>query len=145
MTGGPISDRRRISHEDGKVQFWARAGNQAGGGDGASAPYRLSGVEFVRRWSMHILLKGYTKSRRYGGYSNHHRDRYMSDCAGWLGVPVEQSPPADVVEKPEEEEEETTPECPHCGESMQLIASRIKPAWSNVMWSKYRPWWYEDG
>ncbi|TWT77167.1 hypothetical protein Pla100_63400 [Neorhodopirellula pilleata] len=44
MTGGPISDRRLISHEDGKVQFWARVGDQTGGGDGRSAPYTLTQI-----------------------------------------------------------------------------------------------------
>lgn len=146
MTGGPISDRRLISHADGKVEFWARVGDQTGGGDGASAPYTLSGVEFVRRWSMHILPKGFTKSRRYGGYSNHHRDRYRKQCLTLLRVKEELSPPAEDVEgQPEESAEESTPACPHCGEAMELIATRIKPSWYSVMWSKHRPWWYADG
>jgi hypothetical protein len=145
MTGGPISDRRLISHEDGKVEFWARVGNQTGGGDGASAPYTLSGVEFVRRWSMHILPKGFTKSRRYGGYSNHHRDRYMRDCAEWLSVQEESTPPTATEENPEEEPDESAPKCRHCGEAMELISSSLKPSWAEVMSSKYRPRWYEDG
>ncbi len=118
---------------------------QAVGKGGASAPYTLSGVEFVRRWSMHILPKGFTKSRRYGGYSNYHRDRYMKECAVWLSVQDEPKPPADVEADADEEAEKTTAECPHCGVAMELIASSIKPAWSYVMSSKYRPWWYTDG
>lgn len=30
----------------------------------------LSGVEFTHRWSLHILPKGVTKSRCFGGYSS---------------------------------------------------------------------------
>ncbi|WP_218933914.1 IS91 family transposase [Rubripirellula lacrimiformis] len=144
MTGGPISDRRLISHEDGKVQFWARVGNQTGGGDGRAAPYTLSGVEFVRRWSMHILPKGFTKSRRYGGYSNHHRDRYMKECIALLPVETPPTPTVDEEAGPEEAAEELTPQCVHCGEPMELVQSSFKPSWSDVMFSKYRPRWYAD-
>lgn len=128
MTGGPISDRRLISHEDGKVEFWARVGNQTGGGDGVSAPYTLSGMEFVCRWSMHILPKGFTKSRSYGGYSNHHRDCYMKECAVLLSVQDEPKPSADVEVNADEEAKKTTAECPHCGVAIELIASSSKPA-----------------
>jgi len=66
MTGGPISDRRLVSHEDGGVTFSARVGKTHGGSD-ETEDVPLSGTEFVRRWAMHILPKGYTKSRRFGG------------------------------------------------------------------------------
>ncbi|TWT93492.1 IS91 family transposase [Neorhodopirellula pilleata] len=145
MTGGPISDRRLISHEDGKVQFWARVGDQTGGGDGRSAPYTLSGIEFARRWSMHILPRGFTKSRRYGGFSNRHRDRYLKECAAWMNSQDE--PPQAADAKPEHDEpsdEDTVPTCPHCDEEMELIRWSSKPSWSDVMSSQYRPWWYRD-
>ncbi|TWU32059.1 putative transposase [Novipirellula aureliae] len=145
MTGGPISDRRLISHQDGKVQFWARVGNQTGGGDGRAAPYTLSGMEFVRRWSMHILPKGFTKSRRYGGYSNHHRKRYLQACIALL---PEEETPIPVAEEQATLEglvEELIPQCPHCGEMMELVRSSFKPTWGEVMSSNYCPRWYQDG
>ena len=79
MTGGPISDRRLVAHEHGHVTFRARTGKQPGGSD-ETEDVRLPGAEFVRRWALHILPKGYTKTRRYGGYSNPHRQRYMTAC-----------------------------------------------------------------
>ncbi len=62
LTGGPISDRRLISHERGDVTFWARTGKTPGGGRAETQAYTLSGTEFVRRWSLHILPKGYVKT-----------------------------------------------------------------------------------
>ena len=59
LNGGPISDGRLISHEDGDVTFWAR--NRRG----KSRPFKLSGTEFVRRWSLHISPPGLTRSRPY--------------------------------------------------------------------------------
>ena len=66
-----------MSHENGEVTFFARVGKKTGGDD-ETEPISLPGVEFVRRWSLHILPKGYTKSRRFGGFSNYHRQRYIA-------------------------------------------------------------------
>ena len=65
------------------MTFQVRTGETPAGDDSKTEPYTLSGTEFVRRWSMHILPKGYTKTRRYGGYggySNYHRNRYIEEC-----------------------------------------------------------------
>ena len=85
LTGGPISDRRLVSHEDGIVTFSARIGKTHGGSD-ETEEVELTGAEFVRRWCLHILPKGYTKTRRFGGYSNHHRQRYIAECRELLAV-----------------------------------------------------------
>jgi len=87
MIGGPISDRRLVSHEDGGVTFSACVGKTHGGSD-ETEDVPLSGAEFVRRWAMHILPKGYTKTRRFGGYSNHHRKRYIAECRELLAIIV---------------------------------------------------------
>ena len=43
------------------------------------------GFEFVRCWCLHILPKGYTKTRRFGGYSNHFK-RYLAECRQLLAI-----------------------------------------------------------
>ena len=152
LTGGPISDRRLISHQDGDVTFWARTGNTPGGGNRAAASqaYTLSGSEFVRRWSLHILPKGYVKTRRYGGYSNRHCKRSIAECRDLLianGV----EPAADSVADSAEPGESPAPEpvgdcrCPQCGELMRCIAATDRSSWSTVMSSPNRPIWYDDG
>jgi hypothetical protein len=84
MTGGPISDRRLISNEEGVVTFWARSKDKGNGNK--SEPYPLRGTEFVRRWVMHILPKGYTRSRAYGGYHGTKRVEYLERCRNLLGI-----------------------------------------------------------
>lgn len=82
VAGVAISDRRLISHEKGQVTFWARQAGHDGVTSGlesesdgnsprrrASHPYTLSGAEFVRRYGMHILPKGFTRVRYFGFYS----------------------------------------------------------------------------
>ena len=84
LTGGPISDGRLISHEQGEVTFWARSKNKQTGNQ--PRPFTLPGVEFVRRWSMHILPKGFTKTRAYGGFSCRHRQDYLRRCRELLRI-----------------------------------------------------------
>jgi Putative transposase len=66
MTGGPISDRRLIEVKKGRVYFWARSSDKSG----RKVSVSLSTLEFIRRWTLHILPKGFTKVRCYGGWSN---------------------------------------------------------------------------
>ncbi len=149
MTGGPISDRRLVSHENGKVIFRARSGKTPGGNPTDTETVSLSGSEFVRRWSMHILPKGYVKTRRFGGYSNHHRQRYITECHDLLlAEGVEQVEPQ--TEPPESAEPPTAERsyelnCPDCGAAMLCIAATDRRSWSVIMNSLARPTWYDDG
>jgi len=138
MTGGPISDRRLASHEDGIVTFSARTGKTHGGSD-ETENVELTGIEFVRRWSLHILPKGYTKTRRFGGYSNHHRQRYITECRELLDV-VESNPAAEAV-SPEVPREHL---CPNCNIPLRLVSYIDRPGWAVVMNGPHRPNWYDD-
>jgi len=68
LTGGPISDRRIIKADDDEVWFWARPKKDSSDSQqrrslNTPQPYRLSGLQFVRRWTLHILPKEFTRSR----------------------------------------------------------------------------------
>ncbi len=68
-----IPDRRLLELKDGRVYFWARSKDKSG------RPVResLPTLEFIRCWTLHILPKGFTKSRCYGGWSNTRRQAYQ--------------------------------------------------------------------
>ncbi len=57
LTGGPISDKRIVGEEGGRIYFKARSEHKGGGQVTASLP----ALEFVRRWSLHILPKDFTR------------------------------------------------------------------------------------
>jgi hypothetical protein len=152
LTGGPISDRRLVSEEDGFVTFHARAGDKIGGST-ETIPVRIPGAEFVRRWCLHILPKGYTKSRRFGGYSNHHHNRYLADCRDLLAaVAAETCATAAPSLKETEDSEAVLDECdpvdnrcaccPKCQGRMRRIDFVRKPSWRIVMHGPHRPQWY---
>ena len=150
LTGGPISDARIIAADEREVTFWAREGKTTGGDD-RRVPVTLPLEEFTRRWSLHILPGGYTKTRRFGGFSNTRRDRYLERCAIQLEATAE-GLSADAMEfdvpslvghdenaaEPGEEKEA----CPVCGAQMRLIDHSEKPRWRDILNSPHRPPWY---
>ena len=150
LTGGPISDRRLISHEHGHVTFLARSGTTSGGGNGECLPHTVTGIEFVRRWSQHILPKGFVKTRRYGGYSPRHCQRYLAECRELLATPLMASvvPPTEPAIEPSVPPDtiiamkSVEPQCPKCGKPMLCISTGERPGWHHVMNGEHRPKWY---
>jgi len=141
LTGGPISERRLVSHESGQVTFTARKGTTTGGSDELEE-VTVSGVEFVRRWSLHIHPKGYTKTRRYGGFSHRHRQRYLEQCGKLL------SKGAASTDNPADERSDDVVRehlCPQCESIMSCVDGTDRPGWKIVMASPHRPMWYDDG
>jgi hypothetical protein len=129
MSGGPISDRRLISDEDGIVTFWARSKDK--GKKKRSEPFPLKGTEFVRRWTMHILPKGYTRSRAYGGYHGTKRDDYLEICRQLLGIEVDDPHPTSTDDR-FEGTTSSEPKCPHCDIAMECIRQQSRPSWKKI-------------
>ena len=156
LTGGPISDRRLISVDDDRVTFWARAATTAGG-DRRQVPVSLPAVEFVRRWTLHILPHGYTKSRRFGGWSNTRRQSYLTQCKELLGIKPSEaatdplpcddsSSRRDLTELDDAGDSEYSKArlcCPHCQRQMRPLAFQDKPSWRVLMNGPRRPAWYQ--
>ena len=129
MTGGPISDRRLISDEDGLVTFWARSKDKRKGKGKRSERFPLKGTEFVRRWTMHILPKGYTRSRAYGGYHGTKRAVYLDRCRELLGIAADD--PA-TTDDHLDVREASGPTCPHCEIAMLCILQQSRPSWKKI-------------
>lgn len=142
LTGGPISDARIISANEREVTFMARAGKKSGG-ESQQIPITLPIGEFVSRWSLHVLPKGYTKTRRFGGWSNTRRDAYLERCSILLEAASDDLPAAAVDFDPLAFEQDAEPICcPGCGSEMILQREVLQPSWPDVMASTDRPWWY---
>ena len=126
LTGGPISDRRLIEESNGNVAFLVRAG------DGSDKQIRVerSGTEIVRLWSLHILPKGFTKSRFFGGWSNNQRATFLDRCRKLrhLSVSIPPIEPAEMPKKSEEKEVKNLV-CPKCEAAMDLESSQQRPSW----------------
>jgi len=141
LTGGPISDRRLIDHQDGKITFWARGHDKKSGNQ--REPCTLRGAEFTRRWALHILPKGFVKSRCFGGFSCRHRKTYLDRCRTLLDL--EEAVPAaspEAVTKAAEKSP-TTPRCPRCQTPMTCVSEGERVSWRKVLDGRHRPPWYD--
>ena len=86
LGGGPIADSRIVSCGDSTVTFLARSGEQTGGSR-QQQPITLTQLEFTRRWCLHILPSGFTRTRRFGYWSNTNREQAVERIA----IALEQS------------------------------------------------------
>lgn len=153
MTGGPISDRRLVSCENDIVTFMARSKDKTKSKH--QVPVKLSGVEFTRCWSLHILSKGFTRTRCYGGYSSRYRKRFIARCKELCPVSAA-APAADPVSGPEPEKdreaallvEDRAPFCPQCRpqceQRMTLIRDTPRPSWRELFYGPAHPAWFES-
>jgi hypothetical protein len=74
-----ISNARLVDiGDDGAVAF--RAKDYAEGEGGKAKTLRLSAEEFLRRFSQHILPRGFVKIRHYGLLANHDREKRLCLC-----------------------------------------------------------------
>ena len=137
LAGGPIANGRIISADQNEVSFWARpkkpaAGHKRHRGMNQARPFRLNARQFMQRWALHILPKGFTRSRRYGGYHGSKREAYLQRCRQLQ--PKDQQEQTSTTDLPELETELTaaTPNCPHCQTEMICIQWQRRPSWREV-------------
>jgi hypothetical protein len=155
VSGGPISNRRLVSWENGQVTFLARSKEDALPGQAKEkVPITISEVEFVRRWATHILPKGFTRVRHYGMSANRHRAAYLKKCRELLGSDdkpasagnseqdEQASEPVDRWDLADEGPAIPTYRCPKCGKPMRCLEFSRRPSWKVTMTGKYRPEWY---
>jgi hypothetical protein len=138
MTGGPISDRRLIKVQDDRVYFWARSEDKSGKMVEVSQTIN----SFISNWTLHILPKGFTKARCYGGWSNRRREAYQQQCdrlqpAGPVTDALQSDrsaadvpPPVDAVRK-----------CPQCETPLELESSERRPSWRELFYGPDHPQW----
>jgi hypothetical protein len=75
---------------------------------------------------MHILPKGYTRSRYFGGYHGSKRKDYLNRCREYLTIAG--PPPI----KPPERIEPTLPKCPRCDVEMCCLEKQQRPSWKDI-------------
>jgi hypothetical protein len=142
MTGGPIADSRLIRQQEDKIVFWARSKDKRRGNRQEEFPLKC--IEFVRRWAMHILPKGFTKTRRYGGFSGSQHQEYLERCQELLSIEpaAAEASPAKPVSDGE------LLKCLRCQCELECIQATRRPSWREVFerlysdHSIYSPIWH---
>lgn len=83
---------------------------------GARKIMTLDGVEWLQRFTQHILPRGFTRLRSYGFLANAHKKKNLAAIRAILGV--------DAPEPPADDDDDEPCVCPICGIGV-LIARRL--------------------
>ena len=109
-----ISNHRLVSLADGQVTFrWRDTAHP-----NEQKLMTLSVDEFLRRFLLHILPKGFVRIRNFGFLANRRRTPLLPLCFQWLGAT--QEPPAEE-HAPAAEDAPDLYRCPQCGGRMKVI------------------------
>jgi hypothetical protein len=109
-----ISNHRLIGMEDGKVSFRWR--DYAHGRK--QRKMTLAAEEFIRRFLMHVLPKGFVRIRHYGWMANRGRRERAALCRALLGA--EPAPPPTAAAG-----SAAPRRCPICGGAVEVVETII--------------------
>jgi hypothetical protein len=120
-----ISNSRLIAIENGKVRF--RYKDYAD--DGKQKVLQLEATEFIRRFLLHVLPRGFMKIRYYGFLANRFRREKLALCRQLLGVvdgtEILEVDPSKTDESPLPNDEARTCRCPVCGKGRMVMIEQI--------------------
>jgi Putative transposase len=125
-----ISNRRLVAADDTDIAF--RWKDYRINGPGRWKTMRLHPHEFIRRFLLHVLPKGFHRIRHYGLFASANRAEYIATARALLNV----APPAVDPQK----QPDVTPDaprvlpcsCPLCGARMiviEVFARDCEPRW----------------
>ena len=122
-----ISNQRLLALRDGQVTFswkdYAR-GNQ-------QRSMTLSAAEFIRRFLLHVLPRGFQRLRQFGFLANRRRREQLAHCRQLLGTTA---PATDNNPLPREYQSlyqavtgESLQQCPNCGLGTMKLTEYLAP------------------
>jgi hypothetical protein len=112
-----ISNHRLLSLEDGNVTF--RWKDYAHGNK--KKKMMLTACEFLRRFLLHVLPKGFVRIRHFGFLANRQRKALLETCRRLLSAP-----PANILSATNHSEE--LPRCPACNTGHMHLVEYIPAA-----------------
>ena len=91
---------------------------------------RLDAPEFLRRFLLHVVPRGFMRVRHYGLLANRHRVARLARCRALLGTDAPRDPPAVAPSAAERILQLTGVDilrCPVCGEGPMRRIDRLPP------------------
>jgi len=120
-----ISNRRLVCLTGGQVTFRYkdyRSGHR-------QRTMRVDAVEFIRRFLLHSLPKGFMRIRHYGFLANRGRRQNLERCRRLIGDCTAEQPPADSSQPHPTCSVQITPDwpCPTCRKGEMRFVERLPP------------------
>jgi hypothetical protein len=119
-----ISNQRLVSMEDGKVTFrWKDYADH-----NRVKLMTLSVFEFIRRFLLHVLPRGFNRIRYYGFLSPRKRQASLDLCRDLLTEPEDSPSYQDCqIENHSTPEEDKRKRCPICKEGFMVVIEELDP------------------
>jgi hypothetical protein len=124
-----LSNQRLLGIDNGHVKFqWKdyRSKDKQ-----KSREMVLTSDEFIRRFLMHVLPRGFHRIRFFGMLANRHRKAQLATCRRLLAAPL-----TDLLPNPEGYRElrqpmtaESIRRCPQCGKGEMIRVRILAPVW----------------
>jgi hypothetical protein len=109
-----ISNHRLVSFADGQVTFrWRDSAH-----NNEQKLMTLSLDEFLRRFLLHLLPKGFVRIRNFGFLANRRRATLLPLCFQWLGLSQESQAQQDTSST---RDSNVLWRCPKCGGPMKVV------------------------
>ncbi len=115
-----ISNHRLVSFENGEVTFTWR--DRAHGN--VQKEMKLPAEQFLRRFLLHLLPKGFVRIRNFGFLASRHRNRLLPLCFKCLGSDLEA-----LTSEAQPEDNQGLWKCPKCGGAMIVVLRVNAPKW----------------
>ena len=128
-----ISNHRLISDEDGEVRFhWKDYRRGKDGHKTGPQTMKLDAHEFIRRFLLHVLPRGFVRIRRYGILANRKRGDKLARCRDLLGASSETQLELSWEELLEKLTGRSITSCRHCQHG-QLTKIRDIPSFRELL------------
>jgi hypothetical protein len=114
-----IANSRLIRIENGAVTFTCK--DYRRDGQERYGTITLDAAEFIRRFLMHVLPKGFHRIRHYGLFANGNRAANIARARELLGAPPPPDTNKDEDDNVPEEQRHGTRACPCCGGPMIVV------------------------
>jgi len=126
-----IGNSRLLSIDDGQVAFTYKDYRHRG----RQRTLTLAATEFIRRFMMHVLPRGFVRIRYYGFLANAHRDEQLRKIRSLLGAP-QPALPAEGSEDLPQAPLEPLPDqrCPRCQTGfLRIVDAAPRPRLSEIL------------
>ena len=125
-----ISNRRLVAADDGGIAF--RWKDYRANGQSRWKTMRLQPHEFIRRFLVHVLPKGFHRIRHYGLFAGTNRAENIATARALLGVAPPVSDPQQPPDVAPDAPRVLPCPCPCCGARMiviEVFARGCEPSW----------------
>jgi hypothetical protein len=110
-----IANSRLVAFADGQVSFrWRDSAH-----NNRKRVMSLSADEFLRRFLLHLLPRGFVRIRNFGFLSNRQRAKLLPLCFNLLGTSADQTATEDTTDDPRSAV--ILPRCPLCSGTMRVV------------------------